>query len=110
MSRDEQDADGDDETRGGSWLTYRYRLGGGRSDAHGTIKAPSFLSAARRLLERRLAPHVGDGTAYLRLRAAGEDEVLVRVTPSPDGRGAPRLETVPSDAFDFGEPDVSDDR
>ena len=90
-----------DDTSGGTWLTYRYRLGGGAADAQGTIKAPSFLSAARRLFERRLAAHLGAGPAYLRLRAAGEEEVLLRVTPAPDGGGAPGLEVVASDAFRF---------
>jgi hypothetical protein len=85
---------------GGTWLTYRYRLGGGASDAQGTIKAPSFLEAARRLLAERLAAHVGAGPAYLRLRAAGEEELLLRVTPAPDG-GAPRVEAVPLDTFRF---------
>lgn len=98
----DRDDDEDDATaRGGTWLTYRYRLGGSAA-AHGTIKAPSFLSAARRLVAQRLADRLGDGPAYLRLRAAGEEEVLVRVTPAPHGHGAPRLEVVPSDAFDFG--------
>ena len=112
MSHDEPDDEPDDEAddaRGGLWLTYRYRLGGGAQEAQGTIKAPSFLSAARRLLARRLSAHLGAGPAYLRLRAAGEEEVLVRVTPPADGRGAPRLEVVPSDAFHFGEPDVGGD-
>lgn len=92
--------------RGGAWLTYRYRLGGGDAEAQGTIKAPSFLSAARRLLERRLAGRLGAGPAYLRLRAAGEREVLLRVTPAADARHAPRLDVVPADAFRFAEPDV----
>jgi hypothetical protein len=103
------DADDDDAEaesgRGGRWLTYRYRLGGGDAPAQGTIKAPSFLSAARRLLERRLGAHLGAQPAYLRLRAAGEAELLLRVTPSSDGGGAPRLEVVPPETFRFEEPD-----
>ncbi|MGZ8491412.1 MAG: hypothetical protein ACXWZS_04305 [Gemmatirosa sp.] len=96
-----------DAARGGAWLTYRYRLGGAATDVSGTIKAPSFLSAARRLVSRRLAAHLTAGPAYLRLRAAGEDEVLVRVTATPDGAGrAPRLEVVPSDVYRFGGTDV----
>jgi hypothetical protein len=98
---DAADAGDADEPRGGTWLTYRYRLGGGVSEASGTIKAPSFLSAARRLLARRLAGRVGAGPAYLRLRAAGEEEVLIRVTPAG---GAPRLEVVPPDAYRFDGP------
>jgi hypothetical protein len=100
--------DDEDAGRGGSWLTYRYRLGGGASEAHGTIKAPTFMSAARRLVERRLADRIGAGPAFLRLRAAGEEEVLVRVTQAPDGGGAPRLDVVSRDAFDFGEPEIGD--
>ena len=90
---------------GGGWLTYRYRLGGETATAaSGTIKAPSFLSAARRLLARRLAGHLGAAPAYLRLRAAGEDEVLLRVTPAApdDADEAPRVEVVPRDAYAFG--------
>jgi hypothetical protein len=94
--------------RGGAWLTYRYRLGGGAADAQGTIKAPSFLDAARRLLAGRLAAHLGAGAAYLRLRAAGEEEMLLRVTPAGDG-GAPDVEVVPRDAFRFAEPDALGD-
>jgi hypothetical protein len=91
----------------GTWLTYRYRLGGGAADASGTIKAPSFLSAARRLVERRLAAHLAAEPAYLRLRAAGQEEVLVRVTPAPDGMGgAARVEIVAPDAYRFGGTDV----
>ncbi len=109
-ARDDEDGDDADvaSSRGGAWLTYRYRLGGGAAPAHGTIKAPSFLSAARRLVERRLAAQLGEGPAYLRLRAAGEEEVVVRVTPRADGRGAPQLDVVARDAFDFGPTDVDD--
>ncbi|MDF1503240.1 hypothetical protein [Roseisolibacter sp. H3M3-2] len=88
-----------------SWPTYRWRLGGdGVDPARGTIKAPSFRDAARTLLARRLAPHLGAGAAYLRLRAAGEEEVLLRVTPAPGG-GAPRLAVVPRDAYAFPDAD-----
>ena len=73
--------------RGGHLLTYRYRLGGGASDASGTIKAPSFADAARSLVRRRLARHLGAGPACLRLRAAGQEEVLYRVTPPGEGMG-----------------------
>ena len=97
---------GDDEavdtSGGGTRLTYRYRLGG-PVEASGTIKAPSFLSAARRLLARRLADRTWVESAYLRLRAAGEDEVLIRITPTGGAPGeAPRLEVVPADTFRFG--------
>jgi hypothetical protein len=99
---DADDAATDATPRGGSWLTYRYRLGGAdTAEASGTIKAPSFLSAARRLVARRLASRLGAEPAYLRLRAAGEEQVLVRVSRGPDG--APRLDVVPSDAYRFGE-------
>lgn len=93
-----------DDVRGGTWLTYRYRLGGAATEAQGTIKAPSFLTAARRLLAHRLAGHLGSQPSYLRLRAAGEQEVLLRITPPTDD-GAPGLEVVPADTFRFGEPD-----
>ena len=101
--------DGGDEAdelpRGGRWLTYRYRLGGeGVAEASGTIKAPSFLTAARRLVDRRLADRLPSSSAYLRLRAAGEEEVLVRVTPA-DAEGASRgLEVVPPGTYAFAEP------
>ena len=103
----ERFAQTDDETeeraRGGSWLTYRYRLGGGDAvEASGTIKAPSFGSAARRLVTRRLAERLGSSPAYLRLRAAGEEEVLLRVTPAAGGASAsPGIEVVPRDAYAF---------
>ena len=105
------DDESDDETeRGGSWLTYRYRLGGAATPpAAGTIKAPSFMAAARRLMAERLGERLGDGPAYLRLRAAGEEEVLLEVTRDPVGRVA--LAVVPGDRFrfeaEFGEPERS---
>lgn len=108
-------AHGDDEEeepgRGGSWLTYRYRLGGGDAvDTAGTIKAPSFLSAARRLVTRRLAERLGAAPAYLRLRAAGEEEVLLRVTPASGGAGAAAsIEVVPRDAYAFEDADPAAD-
>jgi hypothetical protein len=84
--------------RGGAWLTYRYRLGGDDTpEAAGTIKAPSFLSAARRLVVGRLAGRLGAAPAYLRLRAAGERELLVRVEQGAGGpRAPPRLAVVAS--------------
>jgi hypothetical protein len=83
---------------GGTWLTYRYRLQGeGTTPATGTIKAPSFLAAARRLLARRLGDAVGPTPAYLRLRAAGELEVLFRVSRTGmRGADALRVEVVPA--------------
>lgn len=104
-----------DETPGGAWLTYRYRLGGDvTAEAAGTIKAPSFLTAARRLLARRLAGAIGPGPAYLRLRAAGEEEVLLRVVRADDvdGDGAPQVEVVPTRSYHFdppAEPDPADE-
>ena len=78
-------------TRGGAWLTYHYRLAGPDTPAAtGTIKAPSFLTAARRVLARGLGATVGPTPAYLRLRAAGELEVLFRVSQT-GGRGADAL-------------------
>ena len=97
------DGEAGERGRGEAWLTYRYRLGGGTAEASGTIKAPSFASAARRLVRQRLAGHLGRATAYLRLRAAGEEEVLFRVTPPAERRGsAPQLEIVPPDTYRFG--------
>ena len=92
---------------GGAWLTYRYRLGGeGTPDAAGTIKAPSFLSAARRILARGLGAAVGPAPAYLRLRAAGEQEVLFRVSRTAPHGGAPlHVEVVPGGTFRFAEAD-----
>jgi hypothetical protein len=95
-----------DGARGGSWLTYRYRLGGATAPAAGTIKAPSFLSATRRLVARRLGPLLGPEPAYLRLRAAGEEEVLVRITRGAAGAPA-TLAVVPADSHHFPEPPIS---
>lgn len=100
-------------TTGGSWLTYRYRLGGNVArEVAGTIKAPSFLAAARKLLRQRLKDALGPGPAYLRLRAAGEDEVLLRVVrdeaDAASPAGAPRVEVVPADAYHFAEPAAGD--
>ena len=89
--------------RGGEWLTYRFRLGGEDTpEATGTMKAPSFLSAARRILARGLIGTLGPTPAYLRLRAAGEDEVLLRVArPDPGPTDELRLDVVPGDAYRF---------
>ena len=91
------------DARGGMWLTYRYRFGGGATaEATGTMKAPSFLSAARRILARGLADTIGPEPAYLRLRAAGEQEVFLRVVRTHVGtNGELHLEVVPDDMFRF---------
>ena len=101
--RTESSSPAPEATRGGAWLTYRYRLGGADTPAAtGTIKAPSFLTAARRLLARRLGATIGATPAYLRLRAAGEREVLFRVSPTGmQGADALRVEVVPSGSHDF---------
>ncbi|HZF67113.1 MAG TPA: hypothetical protein VEZ47_03645 [Gemmatirosa sp.] len=90
---------------GGAWLTYRYRFGGALApDATGTMKAPSFLSAVRRILARGLAATVGSAPAYLRLRAAGEQEMLFRIGRTGEDDGAPlRVEVVPPDAYTFSD-------
>lgn len=95
----------DDTDDGGGWLTYRYRLGGDAgAHAAGTIKAPSFLDAARRLVAGRLADRVGARPVYLRLRAAGEEEVLLEIArPAGDPAARPTLTVVPSDRFAYGE-------
>jgi hypothetical protein len=84
------------------WLTYRYRFGAGTaSDATGTIKAPSFGAAARRLVAERLGDRLGPAPAYLRLRAAGETEawfVVSREPPAGVGRSTlTRLPARPDD-------------
>ena len=94
---------------GGTWLTYRYRLEGADTPAAtGTIKAPSFLVAARRALARGLGATIGPAPAHLRLRAAGEQEVLFRVTQAGvPGADALQLEVVPAGSHAFaadGEP------
>ncbi len=101
-------AEDTDTSRGGTWLTYRYRFGGaGTPEAMGTIKAPSFLSAARRLLARRLAGPSGSASAYLRLRAAGQEEMLLRVVGVPGERGGGvQLEQVPTETYHFPEPPI----
>ena len=88
---------------GGTWLTYRYRLEGADTPAAtGTIKAPSFPVAARRTLARGLGATVGPAAAYLRLRAAGEQEVLFRVTQTGvPGADALHLEVVPAGSHAF---------
>ena len=90
---------------GAAWLTYRYRFGGeGTPEATGTMKAPSFLSAARRILARGLGDTVGPAPAFLRLRAAGEQEVLFRVDRATAGDAEPlRVEVVPSGTYQFTE-------
>lgn len=96
--------------RGGEWLTYRYRLGGeGTVEATGTMKAPSFGSAARRILARTVARGLGDtlgaGPVYLRLRAAGEEEVLLRgVRDDADAAAAWCLEVVRNGTYEFAAP------
>ena len=100
------DDEPDDPPHNGLWLTYRYRLGGDdTTPAAGTIKAPSFLSAARRLVARRLAAHLGATPAYLRLRAAGEQEVLLRVVRAGiDPAGGVQMDVVPFDRYHFDPP------
>ena len=95
-------------TRGGDWLTYRYRLGGeGTPEAAGTMKAPSFRSAARRILVREVARGLHDalGPVYLRLRAAGEEEVFVRAVRADAAREAAwHVEVVPNGTYHFAAP------
>ena len=100
---DERDEGPGDVARGGAWLTYAYRFGSAAgAHASGTIKAPSFGVAARRLVSERLAGQIGPEPAFLRLRAAGEEEVLLQVTrPVGEHTAPPRLEVVPSDRFRF---------
>jgi hypothetical protein len=87
------------------WLTYRYRLGGpGIAEVSGTIKAPTFLEAARRVVRRRLTNVLATHPAYVRLRAAGEDEVLLRITGAAGRDGRPSFEVVSPDAFEFAAP------
>jgi hypothetical protein len=90
---------------GAAWLTYRYRFAAeGVAEATGTMKAPSFLSAARRILARGLGATVGPAPAYLRLRAAGEQEVLYRVERAGDVEEL-RVHVVPSGTYQFAEAD-----
>ncbi len=105
---DELDHDMDDGARGGAWLTYAYRFGGVTgAHASGTIKAPSFGAAARRLVAERLADRVGGDPAFLRLRAAGQEEVLLEVSrPGGDPGAKPTLTVVPSDRFRFERADA----
>ena len=106
-ARDDDVDDADDQAvdggRVGSWLTYAYRFGSATGPhASGTIKAPSFGAAARRLLAQRLADRVGPEPAFLRLRAAGQEEVLLEVSrPTGGPGGRPTLTVVPSDRFRF---------
>lgn len=106
--RDERSASEDDAMESGppgSWLTYRYRLGGpGTREASGTIKAPAFLAAARRLIPTRLGEHLGPDGGYLRLRAAGQEEVLFRVRR--DGGRVVRFEVVPASRWTFAPADL----
>ena len=106
------DEDDDDGPRVGSWLTYAYRFGSATGPhASGTIKAPSFGAAARRLVAQRLADHLGSEPAFLRLRAAGEEEVLLQVTrPAGDPGARATLTVVPSDHFRFARSDEADGR
>jgi hypothetical protein len=99
--------EGDAAAGGGAWLTYRYRFGGeGTPEATGTMKAPSFPSAARRILARGLGATVGPGPAYLRLRAAGEQETLFRVERTgTGGDDALRVAAVPAETYQFAETD-----
>ena len=102
--RHQSDDEGARRAATGGWLTYRYRFAApGGEEATGTMKAPSFLDAARRILSTRLADRVGPEGGFLRLRAAGEDEVLLRVD-RPAG-GAYRIEGVSPDAYSFAESD-----
>jgi hypothetical protein len=80
-------------------------LGGeGTAEATGTMKAPSFLSATRRILDRGLGATIDPGPAYLRLRAAGEQETLFRVSRTgPGGSDALHVEIVPSATYTFAE-------
>ena len=99
-----------DEPPRGTWPTYRYRLGGPDvAEQTGTIKAPSFAEAARRIVARRLSDLVGPTLVYLRLRTAGEEELLVRVTPGADRGRAPRYDVVPSHAWRFGDGSAAGD-
>ena len=105
---DEHDDETDDGARGGAWLTYAYRFGSATgAHASGTIKAPSFGAAARRLVAERLAERVGPEPAFLRLRAAGQEEVLLQVSRPAGGR--PMLVAVPSDRFRFEREDPEPD-
>jgi hypothetical protein len=108
----EHDEGDDDALPAGSWLTYRYRLGS-EAGAHatGTIKAPSFRDAARRLATGRLRDRLGVSPAYLRLRAAGEEEVLFELV-APAGTPAidPVITVVPGDRFRFDPPEHMGDR
>jgi len=99
--RDLDDGDDDAPAAPRDWLTYRYRLGGS-AEAAGTIKAPSFSAAARRLLDGRLADRVGPEPAWLRLRAAGQEEVLLRVWR--DAGGLAHTEPAPADGHRFEPP------
>jgi hypothetical protein len=84
---------------GGGWLTYRYRFGRAASvEASGTIKAPSFLAAARRLATERLYERLSAVPAYLRLRAAGEAEVWFEVARAAgdDAGSPPRVTALPA--------------
>jgi hypothetical protein len=102
---DDGTEDDDGTTAPGGWLTYRYRAGGdGAAESAGTIKAPSFASAARRLSDGRLAARVGERPLFLRLRAAGEDEVLMRLHRDAGGRA--QVAAVPVDSFQFAPPDL----
>ena len=112
MNDDGPDGTGDADDRaeatgGGAWLTYRYRFGGGGTpEATGTMKAPSFLIAARRILARGLGATVGPAPAYLRLRAAGEQETLYRVERTgAAGSDVLRIEAVPTGTYRFAESD-----
>jgi hypothetical protein len=104
--RDDHTTDDDGPAAPGGWLTYRYRLGGdGAAEASGTIKAPSFAGAARRLVEGRLVEHVRSAPVYLRLRAAGQEEVLMHAWR--DAQGMVRVEPVPPDSYHFPPPDLA---
>ena len=110
MADDGGHEEGADDARpaGTGWLTYRYRLGGGAVNASGTLKAPSFAEAARTLVGQRLAQHVGAGPAYLRLRVAGQDEVVFRIMLGATPARGPHLAVVPPDTYAFGPPGDAD--
>jgi hypothetical protein len=76
--------------------------GAATAQASGTIKTPSFLAAARRLLICRRTGRLGPMSAYVHLRAASEEELLLRVTPTfCSADETLRAEVVPLDMYAF---------